>query len=231
MCSPQAARVALVAAAASPMIASRLPTASATTRAVASVRRLRRPTPRRPICIVRGRKRTRRRSRSPASWLPTAEPVDSSASRRSTRVPRRIAGSAARAGPSTPIRAATADHGQVDAEADVDCEEGRAEERGEQIREQDAERDSHQRAHGAEQQRRLQVHESDLPAAGADRPHDPDLTRLLGDERRHRVGDQDQRREEREQRDHAEEVDEQCRRPPCPASHPARGPRAGPRSP
>ena len=108
MCSAQAARVALVADAASPVIASRLPTASATTRAVARVRRLRRPTLRRPICIVRGRKRTRRRSRSPASWLPTAEPVDSSASRRSTRVPRRIAGSAARAGPSTPIRAATA---------------------------------------------------------------------------------------------------------------------------
>ena len=36
------------------------PIAALTTRAVASVRRFRRPTPRKPICIVRGRKPTRR---------------------------------------------------------------------------------------------------------------------------------------------------------------------------
>ena len=79
-------------------MASRLPTASATISTVARLRRLRRPTLRSPICIVRGRKRTRRSSRSPASWLPTAEPVASSASRNGTRTARRIAGSAASGG-------------------------------------------------------------------------------------------------------------------------------------
>ena len=170
MCSPQAARVALVAAAASPVIASRLPTASATTRAVASVRRLRRPTP-----AQADLHRPRQEADTPQEPVAGVLAADRGAGRLE-RLAQVDAGTAPDCGQRGESRAEHADqgrdgeHGQVDAEADVDREEGRAEERGEQIREQDAERDSHQRPHGAEQQRRLEVHERDLPAAGADAP-------------------------------------------------------------
>ena len=73
--SPQEARLALVTPAARPSTANRVPTAKAMTTAVEILRRRRRATLRRPIWVVRGRNRTRRRSRSPASWPPTAEPL------------------------------------------------------------------------------------------------------------------------------------------------------------
>ena len=60
----------------------------------------------------------------------------------------------------------------------------------------------------AEQQRGLEVDGGDLPAPAADRLHRPDLGRLLGDERRHRVRDQHERRQQREHRDHVEELRE-----------------------
>ena len=125
-------------AAARPRTASRLPTASATISAVARLRRLRRPTPRRPICAcAAGTGRAAAAGRR-ASWPPTAEPVASSASRRSTRTPRRIAGSAASGGAEqADERRSTSEHRRVDAEADVDREERRAEvahERGSRAR-------------------------------------------------------------------------------------------------
>jgi hypothetical protein len=82
--------------------ASSAPTDSATWSAVASVRRLRRATERRPICTLRGRNDTRRSSASSRPWPPTAEPVAWSASRTGSRAARRIAGSAASGGPTTP---------------------------------------------------------------------------------------------------------------------------------
>ena len=173
---------------------------------------------------------TRRSARSAASWPPTAEPrrferltqVDTQRRGGSPAAPR----AAARAR----RRARWRQHRRVDAEADVDRPEDRAEVAGEQAREQDAERDAHQRPERTEQQRRPQVDERDLAPAGADRPHDPDLARLLGHERAHGVRDQDERREQRQERDHAQELGELLGRPPSPASRPARAPRAGPRS-
>ncbi len=54
--SPHEARLVSLMPAASPSTASRVPTANAITSAVERLRRLRRPTLRRPICAVRGRK-------------------------------------------------------------------------------------------------------------------------------------------------------------------------------
>ena len=81
---------------------SRMPTASPTWTAVASVRRLRLAAPRRPIWALRGRKRMCRRPRSSAPWPPTADPVALSASASERRDARRIAGIAASAGPISP---------------------------------------------------------------------------------------------------------------------------------
>ncbi len=100
--SPQDVRVPSVAARASASVASRLATASATIAAVARLRRLRRPALRSPSCIAGGRKAMRRSARSAAPCPLTAEPLASSASRRSTCRPRRIAGSAASGGASSP---------------------------------------------------------------------------------------------------------------------------------
>ena len=97
---------------------------------------------------------------------------------------------------------------RVDVEADVDCEEGRAEVADEQVREHDAEDHSDDGPERTEQQGRFQVDDGDLPASAADRLHRSDLGRLLGDERCHRVGDQHERRQQRENRDHVEELGE-----------------------
>ena len=83
------------------------------------------------------------------------------------------------------------DHGGIDAEADVDRPEHRPEVPGEEIGEQDPERDPDERAEQPQQRRRPDVHERNLSPACADRAHDPDLAGLLGDERRHRVRDED----------------------------------------
>ena len=99
-------------------------------------------------------------------------------------------------------------HRRVDAEADVDGPERLAEVAGEQVREDDPEHGSGDRAENAEKGRRLRVDESDLAAARAERPHHPDLAGLLGDERRHRVRDEDERREQRQHGDHAQELRE-----------------------
>ena len=120
-----------------------------------------------PSCIVRGRKLARRSARSSAPCPPTTEPVDSSASRRSMRTPRRIAGRAASGGAEQARRATlTATTGTIDAEADVDGPELRAEEARGQVRDRDAERDPRRGTERAEQRRRAHVHERDLPAAG-----------------------------------------------------------------
>ena len=157
-------------AAARPRTASRLPTASATISAVARLRRLRRPRLRRPIWAVRGRKRTRRSRRSPASWPPTAEPVASSASRRSTRTPRWIAGHAASGGASRPTATLRSSTFGIDPEADVDREEGRAEVAHEQVREHDAERDADDGAERAEQERGLRRRRARSAGAGRRSP-------------------------------------------------------------
>ena len=96
----------------------------------------------------------------------------------------------------------------VDAEADADREEGRAEVAGQDVGEHDPEDDPDHRSQRAEQHRGLQVDRRDLPPAPADRLHDPDLRGLLGDQRRHRVRDQHQRRQQREEGDHVEELRE-----------------------
>ena len=67
----------------------------------------------------------------------------------------------------------------------------------------------------------------DLAAAGADRPHDPDLAGLLGDQRRHRVRDQHERREQCEDGDHAQQLRRTSRCPPSRASRRAHAPPAG----
>ena len=98
--------------------------------------------------------------------------------------------------------------GPVDAEADVGREQRRAEVAGQDVGEHDPEDDPGDGSQPAEQQRGLQVDRGDLPPAPADRLHDPDLGCLLGDQRCHRVRDQHQRRQQREQGDHVEEFGE-----------------------
>ena len=121
--SPHEPRLALAAAVAMPSTASRVPTASAITSAVDRLRRRRRPTLRSPICAGRGRKRTRRSSRSPASWPPAAEPG------RLERVPHRHPDGAPDRGqrgqrrPEQPHQRAGEHDGPVDAEADAGREE------------------------------------------------------------------------------------------------------------
>jgi len=99
-------------------------------------------------------------------------------------------------------------HRRVDGEPDVDRPEHRAEVARKQVGEEDAEDDANHGAEHSEQEGGPQIDERDLPPARADRAHDPDLARLLCDERGHRVRDEDERREQRQQRDHAEELGE-----------------------
>jgi hypothetical protein len=82
--------------------ASSVATASPTWSAVAMLRRRRRVTPRRPICVVRGRKRARRSTRSRLRSGPVALPAACSVSASGRPAARRIAGSAASGGPITP---------------------------------------------------------------------------------------------------------------------------------
>ena len=130
-----------------------------------------------PICTVRGRKRTRRRRRSPASWSPTAEPDACSASRSGRRTARRIAGSAASGGASKPGQRADEQHARVDAEAGVEPQNVDPKAPVSSVREHDPERDPEDGCDRAEQQRGLQIDGRDLPAAPAERSHDRDLGR------------------------------------------------------
>jgi hypothetical protein len=97
-------------------------------------------------------------------------------------------------------------HVDVDAEGDVDGPEGRSEGAREQARERDPQRGPQQRPHRTQQQRRPQVDDRHLASPGTDGAHDRDLACLLGHEGAHRVGDQDHRREQRQDRDDAEEL-------------------------
>ena len=108
--------------------------------------------------------------------------------------------------PEQPHQRAGEDDGPVDAEADADREERRAEEAGQDVGEHGTEDDPGHCSQPAEQQRGLQVDRRDLPSAAADRLHDPDLRGLLGDQRRHRVRDQHERRQQGQQGDHVEEL-------------------------
>ena len=155
-----------------------------------ALRRLRRPTPRRPICALRGRK-----PHAPQQRVEAALAADRRAGRLQRLVERqprgapdrraapRAAGRRARPrgwrrGPGPRRRSRRRCRRTADAKKP-----------DERVGEQDAERGAEHRAERAEQQRGAQVDAPDVAAAGADRLHRGDLARLLADQRRHRVRD------------------------------------------
>ena len=143
-----------------------------------------------------------RRPRSSAPWPPTADPVALSASASERRDARRTAGIAASAGPISPTARLIASIVAVDVEARRDAVEARAEERDDQVGEHDAQPRSEHGSERSEQERGAAVDPLDLPARRADRLHRRDLLRLLADQRRHRVRQQHERGEQRQEGDH-----------------------------
>ena len=143
-----------------------------------------------------------RRPRSSAPRPPTAEPVALSASASERRDARRIAGIAASAGPISPTARLIASIVAVDVEPRRDAVEAGAEERDDQVGEHDAQPRSEHGSERSEQERGAAVDPLDLPARRADRLHRRDLLRLLADQRRHRVREQHERGEQRQEGDH-----------------------------
>ncbi len=173
-------------------------TASAICSVVASERVRRRVTLRRPICVVRGR-RIRRNNRSKRPSPPALTP-DSSPARTDVRAARRKLGSEARSVAPKPttmlIMIAFAGTPQP----------------GSTPKKRLPMNPSARFANGmpmaipssgagrTEEECSTQIRPADLAPATADRLHDRDLARLLGDHGRHRVRDQHERRDQGEDR-------------------------------
>ena len=100
----------------------------------------RRVTLRTPICAVRGRNASRRSARSSTACPPCNAGTSSRPSRTGMREPRRIAGSAASGGATSPTQDARDHDRQRDLEAGRDREEARAEETDDRVRDNETER-------------------------------------------------------------------------------------------
>ena len=105
-------------------------------------------------------------------------------------------------GPDQSHRQADREHRPVDVEPRRDAVEARAEERDDEVGEHDAQPRSEHGSARSEEERGAAVDALDLPARRTDRLHRRDLLRLLADQRRHRVRQQHERGEQRQESDH-----------------------------
>ena len=91
-------------------------------------------------------------------------------------------------------------------EPGVHAEEHAREQLHEPVGQQDAQRGSDHRSERAEQEGRPQVDPADVTPARADRLHRGDLAGLLADQRGHRVRDEHERGDQRQEGEHVEEA-------------------------